>query len=242
MTTRYTWNELQKLVAIDHEIHHIKQQLAVMHKEEEEAAHHIPELEKQNALIEKALHDLAKQADLIDITIAQKRESERKKKRVLENTVRPKEYTALEKELETLEYAISEQESALTKLWEQQEAYEQKKEAVTSQLSQAQQRVAEKKATHAAAHASLNQQLRSCNEAWDAQAEQVPQDLRLTYDAIRARVENPVVPIVSGSCTACFTSLLHQDRSALTKKTIIRCRGCYRFLHLPVDEEEEANE
>ena len=60
---------------------------------------------------------------------------------------------------------------------------------------------------------------------------QVPQEWMEKYSRMRNCVPNPVVPVVNGSCTACFYSIPHQDFLSVLDHHLIECKGCYRFLY-----------
>jgi predicted nucleic acid-binding Zn-ribbon protein len=67
----------------------------------------------------------------------------------------------------------------------------------------------------------------------------LPKDLHSHYSDLRRRKKDVVVPIAGGNCSACLITVnaqvsvdLHGGRRLHT------CRGCHRYLTLPVDEEE----
>jgi predicted nucleic acid-binding Zn-ribbon protein len=48
---------------------------------------------------------------------------------------------------------------------------------------------------------------------------------------MRTRTADPVVPVLDGSCSACFHYLTEQDLLLIKKNKLMQCKGCYRFLY-----------
>ena len=65
----------------------------------------------------------------------------------------------------------------------------------------------------------------------------VPQEWLEHYARMRNTVSDPVVEIVSESCSACFYNIPQQDVISINRNKLVQCKGCYRFLYKKRDGE-----
>jgi predicted nucleic acid-binding Zn-ribbon protein len=233
MTAKFVWDELKKLVIIDHEINNLKKQIKKTQADLETVRAPLAPLKARHDELSHTIRETQKKIDQLELSLAQFRETDAEKKAVLETLSQPKEYHALERELADLERQIVGLESQEIKIMEQQEEAQKELEAVAAEHEQVKQAISSQAQETQAVITDLEAQIVDHEKKWETQATHVPSDLSKGYTEIRQRVPNPVVPIVSASCSACFHGLLHQDTIALHSQTIIRCRGCYRFLFTP---------
>lgn len=157
---------------------------------------------------------------------------------MLDTITAPKEYSALEKELANLERSLGTITSEQVNLLEKKEKLEGELKKIEASIVSENDRLSEMESVGGNKHSSLSKKLDELEASWAEQKKEVPNELGASYLEIRNRVEDPVVPVIAQSCSSCFYSLLHQDIVSLTKKTIIRCRGCYRFLFVPEEKED----
>ena len=59
----------------------------------------------------------------------------------------------------------------------------------------------------------------------------IPDEWLNTYETMRGRVSNPVVPVNQDSCSACFAFMAARDVQALRDKRLLQCKDCFRFLY-----------
>jgi len=237
MTTRYMWSELKKLVIIDQRINKLKKQFAALRKKQKTEQAKLPELETVIADLATKSRNAQKLIDKYELDLKQLKTEEEQKKDLLEKTTRPKEYMALEKELAALETSVSEREEKLIKLWDERDALVDQHTTQEAALTEEKARLKDLVVSIEKEKDEIEKQLPALEAKWNEQSKHVPPELCKSYAEIRDRVDNPIVPIVSNSCSICFNALLYQDLSALSKQSIIRCRGCYRFLFLSEDVE-----
>lgn len=233
MTTRFVFGELKKLVAIDEQINAIKKEVATVQKNYAEQTAHLLPLVTQADSLKTTVKDLQKEIDRIALNVADMQAEFDKKDRVLGTLGHPKEYRALETELAGLERRISGSQKESSNLRDKQDTAQLEHDEVVEKLTAEQAKTAALKTEADQQVAAAEEQIAELDKAWKEQFTKVPPALSATYAQIRERVANPVVPVVSSSCSACFESLLYQDNEALDEKTTIRCRSCYRFLFLP---------
>lgn len=239
MTTKFVWDELKKLVIIDHEINSLKKEIKKAQTHLEEVRAPLAPLKARHDELNATIHETQKSIDRLELSLSDFRKTDTEKKALLDALTNPKEYHALEKELADLERQIVGLETQELKLMEQQEEAKAELASVAAEHEAREQTITEQsKETHATI-ADLEAQIAEHEAKWQSQSTHVPSDLSKGYTEIRQRVPNPVVPIISSSCSACFYGLLHQDTIALHSQTIIRCRGCYRFLFTPNSSTEQ---
>jgi predicted nucleic acid-binding Zn-ribbon protein len=63
----------------------------------------------------------------------------------------------------------------------------------------------------------------------------IPQEWLDMYVNMKGRVSNPVVPVISDSCDACFYSVTPRDLQTLRKNKLLQCRDCYRLLYVEAE-------
>ncbi len=61
----------------------------------------------------------------------------------------------------------------------------------------------------------------------------VPAEWLSKYCRMRSSVANPVVPVESGSCSACFGAASQHELNALSNYEILPCRSCFRLVYDP---------
>ena len=230
MTTKFSWNELKKLVVLDHEINQLKKTVQsdqeILESIKKPLAIIEQNKEKQALLIKEA----QKQIDSLELCLAQLKQDQSHKNELLTTLSHPKEYDALEHERNQIEQSITEVEDKILAQLEIQEVAEKELAQAVNAYKDAEIAAIEKTQEIQQALSGYNDQISSLQVQWNEQLTCVPSELMHGYTEIRSRVPNPVVPVVASSCSACFYRLLHQDDVALTTRSVIRCRGCYRFL------------
>jgi|GEM_PF-2491524 len=233
MTTTFVWTELKKLAVLDYDIHCLQQAckkeeatLRALHTAAEKEASSLHDIETTLRILHKELDAGELEAKSLASQIAVK-------KRQLESLASPKERVAQEHDIARLASARDTLDTRLLTLIDQMTAVQhtlsrQKEEAAANTVLR----------THAqeAATATITRskaEIAAREAEWQASAPQVPEQLRAEYVQLKKRMPNPAAPINGQACSACFETLLHQELSSLTTRSVIRCRGCYRFLYIP---------
>jgi predicted nucleic acid-binding Zn-ribbon protein len=232
MSARYVWNELRKLVEIDHELTNKNEALRHLRQETDALASQIPLAQQAVANAKDALVRVKKTIDMLELSLKETKDLDAKKQRFLETSSNPKEYTALEKECAVLSAKIDKLEEDICNALDAKKSAETKLEKVTSEHAELVEKHAESEKNADAQSTTLREEVAALEKQWDDQAALVPEQLQKSYKDIRGRIKNPVVPVVSKSCSVCFTALLPHEASSITTHTVIRCKGCYRFLFL----------
>jgi predicted nucleic acid-binding Zn-ribbon protein len=233
MTTAFAWTELKKLVVIDHEISEIQK----IYKRAESKAKTIQSahaaLIEQKKAIEVAAHAIQKELNMLELSHKDLNAQLKKKQSFLLSAVHAKETVALEHEIATLQSNRTALDEKSMQLLEQQEILNQTLHSHTAHITQSLAAV-----SHATQELDLLKQSTDAaiahrTTAWQEQLLNVPLELRDNYLNLRTRIQNPVVALNGQSCSGCCIELLAQDMHSLSTRTVIQCRGCYRFLFIP---------
>lgn len=237
MSERFMWQELKKLIVIDHEITTVRKELSSIDASIQSERQKLPLLKENAERLAGRIKELQKNIDILEIDSKKIKADEVRKKEQLDTIIGPKEYSALEKELANLERSLGNITSEQVNHLEEQEKLSDELTAMEANIACESARLTEWESVEGVKQSALGQKLATLENDWAKQNKKVPVELGAGYIEMRNRVADPVVPVVTQSCSSCFYSLLHQDIVALTKKTIIRCRGCYRFLFIPEEQE-----
>lgn len=231
MSTVYAWDELKKVVVLDHAINAIQAKLAKTHKklrDETERSEKQKTLVNQTELSARSLH---KEMDKCELAIKADRLALTRKEQQLSFLSNAKERSALEHEIAKMRAEIDAKEDFLLTLFDQQEVV---KESLKNQQEALASAVAALEAQTTSIHAeitALQAELTAQEREWNVLLEAVPEKMRVHYLQLRSRLKNAAAPVASDACTACFIELLPQELARLTPRSVIQCRNCYRFLY-----------
>jgi predicted nucleic acid-binding Zn-ribbon protein len=160
-------------------------------------------------------------------------QKEQAKKKRIESVTNHREYQSLKAELDTIRDQQQALEKELLDAWHALEQaakqYEVKKNSIAAEiaLSQVEIKKQDEQRIQLADRIAKQQALRPEKE------QQVPAEWLEKYAAMRARVADPVVPVIDGHCSACVYKVSPQDMIMLTRNKLLQCKDCYRFLYLP---------
>ncbi len=194
------------------------------------------ELEQKKAQIEdihRIEHDLRKKLDEKELEIRHLRDQEKIKKEKLDSATNPKEYLSLEHELGTLNKKQQIQEDLLLGIFEAHEQadalYKTKNTEFLVQQKQLQEQIAERQ-KHVT---DLSHSIHELLQKRVAYEPLVNIAMLEQYNSLKSRVDNPVVPVINESCSACFYRIPPNDINLLKRHKLLSCKDCYRLLYLP---------
>lgn len=226
-------NSFIALIEFDNSIHSQQAQIATYQKEIDQYR------TLENALVtdlEKfklKSNELKKRVDSQELEMKSLDEQIAKKKHILENVTSHKEYQLLKIEIESIKKAQHVLEDTLLSVWNDLEnarkQYEQAQAAAQQKRSEWHQKMAELQEKSTTAQAQVKELLAQRKEKVIG----IPDEWLEKYAQMQARVKDPVVPVVNGSCTACFFSVSPTDMIALKRRKLIQCKDCFRLLYLP---------
>ncbi|MFH0898386.1 MAG: hypothetical protein V1855_02315 [bacterium] len=167
------------------------------------------------------------------------KEQEENKRKQLDSATNQKVYAALTKELKVLERNRLEQENTLMSCWNNLEKAE---NDLTKEKDQNTKKVEELTAEIQKQTETLSQMQATLEELEAKRLEsikEIPQEWLQKYERMKHHVADPIVQVISESCSACYYSVLQQDLYRLKKSGILPCRNCYRFLYYDQGEEQD---
>lgn len=157
---------------------------------------------------------------------------ERTKKKQLENLQNYKEFQLIKGELESIQEKQQEQEKSVLAAWKQLELAQESFGALQPTIEQEQidvDRAIEQKMHELTVNENECSELVQNRSALEVD---VPAVWLEKYVAMREKVVNPVVPVESASCSACYYALTNQDVLQVKQGALLQCKGCYRLLFM----------
>ncbi len=242
MVGQSLWKNLKYLVTIDKQIDELGKNISKTKTILDQDKLDIPKLEK---IIKQYQADYAEKNKLVtqeEITSKELKEKEKKERELLEKSANEKEYKALERGLKQVLYKRKKQDDVLINAWH---LFEEAKNNIDVEKPKNEEQIINLKkgidVQTKAIEDSKNQQNELITQRKVAEGT-IPQEWLDKYERMRHKVEDPIVPVLGESCSACYYSILRQDLSKLKKAGVLPCRNCYRFLYYDKSEEEESQE
>lgn len=143
----------------------------------------------------------------------------------------PKEYTALEHELQIIEKEKNSTEDKAFAVWPELEVAEAKSITIDQEFKLYQAQVEAQIAELQAAKAEHAGELGALQAARLELLKIAPEAYVTKYESMRASVPNPVVPVVGLECSACATEVTGTMMTQLKKHLLVMCPECYRLLY-----------
>jgi len=220
------------LVQVDQKINALRSSivsLQLKNKENQQADH------VQMQAVEKAkqkLHDMRKEVDSkeLEMKILDQQESEKKQK--LDNVANHKEYQGIKTEIDRLKHAQHELEEGLITAWNQLDNAKKEHEASQELYSKQANRLNEQIKKNEEEISNLQKEVDELIAQRSEKEKTVPAEWIEKYALMRARVANPVVPVIDGNCSACFYKVSVQDMQSLQRRRLVQCKDCFRLLYL----------
>jgi len=233
MTTAFAWTELKKLVVIDHKISEVQKIYKRAESKAKTAQSARTALIEQKAAIEATAHAIQKELNMLELSHKDLNAQLKKKQSFLLSAASAKESTALEHEIGTIQQSLGALDDKSMQLLEQQEILVRTLESHVARINESMQNMATVVEDTQALKKKTDHETTELKALWQEQLLLVPIELRENYLNLRTRIINPVVALNGQSCSGCCIELLAQDMQSLSARTVIQCRGCYRFLFIP---------
>lgn len=221
------------LVQVDQNINALHKSIKVL---EQETATIKQSDETHRAALEKIknkLHDMRKEVDSKELEMKTLDLQEADKKKRLERVANHKEYSSIKGEIDQLKKAQHALEDGLMQAWNQLETAKKESESAIQNYEQQSKNTQEKIEANNQKIVELNEQIKALLQNRAEKEKAVPVEWLEKYAVMRARVTDPVVPVVNGSCSACFYKISAQDMQFLAHRKLVQCKDCFRLLYLP---------
>jgi predicted nucleic acid-binding Zn-ribbon protein len=232
------------LIRFDQETQALQQDLRTLEDDSAELKKKKKQLILVLADMKKATASLKKEVDANELLMKELDQLEAEKKKRLDTVSNQREYRSIQAELASVNRKQKECEERLIELWNKYEAAKKQYETHLQERGQKEQeldRIIEEKQ---AAIADCIGKIEQREKDRSAMEKGIPEEWLEKYAAMRIQVVNPVVPVVGGSCSACFYPVPRQDLLLLQTGKLRQCKSCYRLLYLKeqVQEEEVAEQ
>lgn len=150
----------------------------------------------------------------------------------LERIINPKEYQHMLHEVKRLKYEQNEMENILLSSLNKAEVAQKEADSLYKAV------VAEQNAIDSKINELSEKIVLLQKDIAQKENDRTPIELLVVpewiekYRAMRARVADPVVPVVDNLCSSCFYTISDRDLQELRQHKLLQCKECYRFLYL----------
>lgn len=223
---------LLALVALDQKIYETEQSVHERQKEraqaDEQERHIIAELEQAK----KAMQTARKEVDFCELEIKELTGKEKAKRSHLNETSKYKELQSLNTEIEHLNQRQQTVEDQLLHAWNtldnKQKQYEMEQKLFDNRLQELQQ-LKEKKESEINA---LKNTIHQLQQERISSTQAIPEEWLEKYTAMRTKVKDPIVPLISDACGGCFYQIPNQEIIRLKRGALLQCKQCFRLIYM----------
>lgn len=221
------------LVEVDQKINALNKSIKVL--EQENAAQRHIDGSHQTALdkIKQKLHDERKEVDAKELEMKTLDSQEADKKKRLDTVANHKEYSSIKGEIDQLKKEQHILEDALIQAWNRLETAKKEVDVASAAYEQQHKKTLETIALNDQKISEIDTQVAALIDVRTEKEKTVPAEWLEKYAVMRARVPDPVVPVVDGNCSACFYKISAQDLQFLNRRKLVQCKDCFRLLYLP---------
>ena len=226
------------LISLDQEIRSTYQKIIELKKKTES---HLTEKQKlidQLEQFKQHVHDLKKGVHEREFAMKELDLLEKKKKEQLDQLQNAKGYQPLKKEIDRLKQEQHDAESSLMVIWNKlevaQKELEEQQASYSSKIEEHHETISKQQDEVTKLQADLEQK----KNKRPSKEGGIPQEWLDKYTHMRMRVEDPVVSILNGSCSACYYTIPSQKLIRLKRRAIVQCKGCFRLLYMQEAMEE----
>ncbi|MFZ5954121.1 MAG: zinc ribbon domain-containing protein [Candidatus Dependentiae bacterium] len=220
------------LIQFDQSLLKIESSISVLNNQIQEAVHQKTQLQNQlEALKSRALLQ-RKKVDALELEMKHIDEKISRKKEQLDNVMGHREYLSLKAEIDNFKKQQHELEDSLISSWNDLENVQKELDntilKVHEQLNLIQQEEHNKKVRieELEKEFSLLAQQRAEKEKG------IPEEWLEKYTAMRAKIADPVVPVVDKTCSGCAFLISDQDMLQLRHNKLVQCKSCFRLLYM----------
>ncbi len=233
--------QLKKLVAIDTTIRSLLQQIEDRTKLIDEDQKTLDGIAQRIALLHEEKNQAKKHVNEQELASQTLRDQEIKIRAALDMIKSHKEYALKNKEL--LHVAEERQllDDVIIKVWHDLELADKKINSELPEYTIKKEALITEKTTKETELVALTKELDQLEKERVEASAVVPEEWLTKYTRMRLRVDDPIVPIASTHCSACFYGIPRQEITNLKRDYLIICRNCYRFLYQPDQEQPVQN-
>lgn len=220
------------LVQVDQKINSLNASIVSLEKKNKENLAQ-EELHK-HALesVKNKLHDMKKEVDSQELEMKILDQQEADKKNKLDNVANHKEYQLLKNEIDKIKQDQHNLEEGLMVAWNQLENARKEFDSAQKTFQDQSAAIHEDIQKNKEKIDSIRQEVKTLVDERVDKEKGLPAEWLEKYAIMRARVSDPVVPVLDGNCSACFYKISVQDMQSLKHRKLIQCKDCFRLLYL----------
>lgn len=221
------------LIQFDQDIYTLKQQIEQGKDTLDKIDQEEQQLVNQIAEAKQHWHHMKKVVDERELEMKLLEEQERLKKHQLDTLKNPKDYFALNADLEHIKKKQHNLEDEVIQAWQHLEQAKRMNDQSNKEVEDKRQRLVFLKSQQRELIEQNEGQLKRIEDSRPEKLIGIPDEWLEKYSILRERIPDPAVPVKFDSCSACFHSLIARDMQLLNKRALLQCKGCFRFLYLP---------
>lgn len=227
------------LVQVDQQINTLNASIASFENQNQENQRVIESHKKLLEQVKTKLHDVRKdvEAKELEMKILDQQEAEKKKR--LEFVANHKEYQLIKAEVDLLKKGQHSLEDGLMHAWNQLELTKKEYDAAVKEFESQEKKIQDQIEEDNKKISDIKHQVDGLIKDRVEKEFVVPSEWLEKYAIMRAKVADPVVPVIDGSCSACFYKVSAQDMQFLKRRKLVQCKDCYRLLYLPEAHQSE---
>ncbi|MBL4588233.1 hypothetical protein JKY79_02720 [Candidatus Babeliales bacterium] len=232
--------QLKKLVSIDTSIRALMQQMEKRANEIEETKKALVGASDQIDNLHQAKEAAKKTVNIEELESQSLRDQEISIRESLNNIKSTKEYELKNKELILVSDKRLLLDDVIIKVWHDLEGTEKKLAQDLPGYIEKHKTLVAEKIEREQSLSSLTEQLDELEKERIEASKVVPEKWLTKYTRMRLLVDDPIIPLSSTHCSACFYSIPRQEISNLKRDALIICRNCYRFIYRADEEKPTA--
>jgi predicted nucleic acid-binding Zn-ribbon protein len=243
MIGKSLWKNLKKLVEVDKRIISLGNKIADEKRMIEQSKGEVEKIRKNVKNLEEDYNKARLRIEREEERLDYLKNAEETKKRAIDLVSNEKEFNAMRYEISALSLQRSEQENIVVKAWHEADEAKNRLEEEGARLQTIIEATEEKVTEMKSKIAEYEKMLEKEKALREVAVKSIPAEWLSRYEKMRERVDDPVVPVLNSSCSACYYSIIRKDLQKLKKEGgIVLCRNCYRFLYYDAEEAEENDE
>ncbi len=223
--------KLIELVDFDQAFIDLAQKIQSLEKSFKNLEHQKEQLEKDLAIQTSKKHEAFKQLHDQELKLQELQTQEAHLAEISASITTSKEFDAAHKEIDKVKFARNQEEQKMMQLSNKVETAQKDYLLFLEQFELEKEKIIQQELIQAKEIKAMQDELVNLNGIRQEKLVGIPTDWLNTYESMRGRVTNPVVPLNQESCSACFYFMSSRDVQMLHDQGLLQCKDCYRFLY-----------
>ncbi len=223
--------KLIELVDFDQAFIDLAQKIQSLEKSFKNLEHQKEQLEKDLAIQTSKKHEALKQLHDQELKLKELQTQEAHLAEISASITTSKEFDAAHKEVDKVKFARNQEEQKMMQLSNKVETAQKDYLLFLEQFELEKEKIIQQELIQAKEIKAMQDELVNLNGIRQEKLVGIPTDWLNTYESMRGRVTNPVVPLNQESCSACFYFMSSRDVQMLHDQGLLQCKDCYRFLY-----------